>query len=311
MRIRDNKGFDLQSLRCFVRAAEQGSLTAAATAIGVAQSALSRHIAQLESLLGGRLFHRTGRGVELTELGRTVLPRAQALLVDAGQLVHDAAAVQRRPAGIVNVGVLPSMTRPLVSRLYNRVRDGFPDIQLRVFEAYSGEIEVLLSDGRIDIGIFNRYRPLRREAQDAVFTTEMCLVAKAGAPVLQRKSLRFQALAGLPLVLPMRPNSLRGLLDEIANKQRVPLQVVLEADSSAVIKDAVLNSGLYCVFPPHAVAQECADGLLGVIPISHPVIRQTTFIDATRRHPMTGAAKEVLRLLPRLVQELDGKGRQP
>jgi DNA-binding transcriptional LysR family regulator len=222
-------------------------------------------------------------------------------------LVDDATAVQRRPTGIVSVGVLPAMSRALVSRLYNLTQDEFPGIQLRVFEAYSGEIEVLLSEGRIDLGIFNRYRPLRREVQDALFTTDMCLVAKVGASALQRKSLRFSALAGLPLVLPMRPNSLRALLDEIANKQRVQLRVVLEADSAAVIKDSVLNCGLYCVLPPHAVAEEYARGLLEVIRITHPVIRQTMFVDATRRRPMTGAAKEVLGLLSKLVRELDAQ----
>ena len=54
--------FDLRALRAFASVAEHGSLTRAATALEVAQSALSRRITALEKELGGRLFHRTGRG---------------------------------------------------------------------------------------------------------------------------------------------------------------------------------------------------------------------------------------------------------
>ncbi|VTU12864.1 Cyn operon transcriptional activator [Variovorax sp. SRS16] len=305
----DGIDLDLQSLRSFVRASEQGSLTSAATTLGIAQSALSRHIGQLESVLGKRLFHRTGRGVELTELGQKVLPRAQALLADAGEIVKDAHSLLRRPAGVVSVGLLPSLARPLANRLYARVRDECPDIRLRIFEAYSGETEVLLAEGRIDIGIFNHYRPLRRSGHHAVFSTEMCLIAKAGSPALREGSLRFSAFARLPLAMPTRPNNLRALLDDIASRQEVQLQVLMETDSQNVMKDAVINCGLHCVLPRHAVLDESLQGLVGIAAITHPVIRQSTFIGSTRRRPMTDAGKEVLRMLTRLLQEIGAEGR--
>src|SRR5690606_11414605 len=88
----DNQLLDLKNVRCFVIASEHGSLSSAASALGMAQSALSRQVSQLESLLGCRLFHRTGRGVSLTEIGHTILPRAQLMLQTAGQLVDDAIA---------------------------------------------------------------------------------------------------------------------------------------------------------------------------------------------------------------------------
>ncbi len=308
MQISDRKGLQIEDLRYFVQATEYGSLTAAATAVGVAQSAFSRQLSRLESTLGGRLMHRTGRGVVLTELGRHVLPRAQALLADASALVEDTGGNGRRPAGIVNVGLLPSMARPMTGRLYARVREEFPDIQLRVIEVYSGQIEVMLSEGSIDVGTFNRYRPLRRESQDAVLSSPLCLIAAPGGPHGGKSSVRFSALAGLPLVMPIRPNSLRTLFEETASRRRIETNVVLEVSSATAMKDAVMSCGLYATLPAHAIQEELARGLLEHIPITHPAIRQTTFIDTTRRRPASAAVREVARLLTVLVKQLGMPG---
>jgi DNA-binding transcriptional LysR family regulator len=244
----------------------------------------------------------------LTELGRQVLPRAHAILADASALVEEASGNWRQPAGVVNVGLLPSMSRPMTGRLFSRVREEFPDIQLRVIEAYSGQIEVMLSEGSIDVGTFNRYRPLRRESQDAVLSSPLCLIAAPGGPHGGKTSVRFAALAGLPLVMPMRPNSLRALFEEVAGKRHLDMQVALEVSSATAMKDAVMSCGLYATLPAHAVQDELARGLLEVMPITHPSIRQTTFIDVTRRRPASSAVREVARLLAVLVRQLGSPG---
>ncbi len=297
MRFSDDEPLDLKSVRCFVLTASMGSLTSAASALGLAQSALSRHVAQLERALGGPLFHRTGRGVTLTEMGRTALPRAQFMLEESRKLIDEANTVHHQPTGIVTVGILPSLSRPMVSRTLARLRQVYPGIHLRAFEAYSGEVENMLTDGRIDIGIFNRYRPLLRESQDAIFSTSMCLVGRPDAPAMDQRDIRFAAVAGLPLALPCRPNSMRSLFDEISNRRRLQLQVVLEASTGGIIKDALLNSHVYSVLPPHAVMEETRTGALRAIPIRDPDIRQVTFIDTTRKHPMTNASRAVLAVM--------------
>ncbi len=81
---------DLKGLRAFCNVAEFGSFSRAATALGVAQSVLSRQVSALEIELGARLFYRTGRGATPTELGEAVRGRAKSLLADSEQLLLDA-----------------------------------------------------------------------------------------------------------------------------------------------------------------------------------------------------------------------------
>src|ERR1700744_4643439 len=77
----------LSSLLAVVAAGERGGFTAAATALGVTQSAISREIRQIEERLGRPLFRRSPRGVELTPDGRVFLEAAQAGLQAIGEAV--------------------------------------------------------------------------------------------------------------------------------------------------------------------------------------------------------------------------------
>ena len=95
--------FDWTQLRAFLATAEEGSLSAAARALGLTQPTLGRQVAALEDSLGIALFERVGRGLVLTPSGRELLPHARVMgeaaarvsLVAAGQALdacqeHDA-----------------------------------------------------------------------------------------------------------------------------------------------------------------------------------------------------------------------------
>src|SRR5579872_3720550 len=75
----------LDQLRVFVAVAERQHVTRAAEALNLAQSAASAAIATLEARHGVPLFHRVGRGIELTEAGRMFLVEARAVL---GRAAH-------------------------------------------------------------------------------------------------------------------------------------------------------------------------------------------------------------------------------
>jgi LysR family transcriptional regulator, nitrogen assimilation regulatory protein len=304
MRKLDREEPQLSDLRCFVLAAEHRSLTAAATAEGVAQSAFSRHLARVESALGGRLLHRTGRGVTPTELGQRVLPRAKALIAEARALADDAAGRWSLPSGTVDVGLLPSLSPQLTALLYARISKAYPGVHLRLHEAYSGEMQVMLAEGKIDVATLNRYRSTGLANKDAVLTAKTCLIVAADAPIARDKSVKFASLATLPLVLLPRPNTLRTVIEEIALRRRMVLAVALEVDSSTAMKAAVLRCNLAAALPAHAVQAEVKRGELTALPITHPAINQSTFVESTKKRPASAAVREVEKALIALLSQL-------
>ncbi len=136
---------NLSKWEVFSKVAEHGSLTKAAMMLDTAQSVVSRQINALERECGGRLFLRTGRGVLLTETGERVLPRVRALLAEAAQIANDVKGAAGVPVGVVRLGVIPSISYPLVNTLLRQVRALYPLVQLQLFEGSSGQLDEMQS----------------------------------------------------------------------------------------------------------------------------------------------------------------------
>lgn len=121
---------NLKPLTTFCLVAELGSLSRAATTAGMAQSLVSRHIAQLEAQWGDRLFVRTGRGMALSAFGRQMQPEVKRVLEQVSHLDTLAREAAGVVAGTVHVGVLPSMARQLLPLLFADLRERAPLVRL-------------------------------------------------------------------------------------------------------------------------------------------------------------------------------------
>ena len=99
----------LDDLKLFLAVAASGSFSRAATLAGTAQPAVSKRIAALERQLDVTLFERTGRGARLTEAGRALVGRAEALTHAADSLADALAADVLQARGTVRVAIQPSV----------------------------------------------------------------------------------------------------------------------------------------------------------------------------------------------------------
>jgi LysR family nitrogen assimilation transcriptional regulator len=287
---------DLRALRAFASVAEHGSLTRASAALEVAQSALSRRISALEAVLGGRLFHRTGRGTTPTEFAQALLPRVRSMLADSDALRAQAMGEQTSPTGVVTLGLVPAVARPLVTDLVVRLKKEFPRIRLCALEAYSGQVEDWLNTGRVDIGIFNRYGRAKLPGA-ALFAESPVVVVAAWRPGAAPTEWPLRSLAGLPLVLAPRPNSLTATLADLAVRHQIKLNVVLEAGSSALVRDAVARAGLATLVPKHFAEREYAGAEFTRAPVVKPAIRQQAWLALTSQRPANLAVRAVARMV--------------
>lgn len=290
---------DPRALRAFCSIAEHGSLTRAAAALGVAQSVLSRRIGALERTLQGRLFHRTGRGVIATDLALRLQARARAILSENDALLAEARGERASPAGTVELGLVPAVSRPMVSALVTQLRRDYPRIRLRATEGYSGQVEDWLASGRVDIGLFNRYGRGTVRGAELFLNSDIVLVAPRGLFPVKGPEIPFRALDGLPLVLPPRPNSLVAAIHDLALRHRVAFNMALEAGSPALIRDAVANAGLCTLVPDHLAQREYSGTAFVVAKVVRPAILQKTWLAFTTHRPASLAA----RLVGRLVRE--------
>jgi DNA-binding transcriptional LysR family regulator len=299
---------DLHKWRAFVAIAELGSLTRAALFLDRAQPVLSRQMNALERECDVRLFVRTGRGVELSEIGKQLFPEIKALLTNAGELEREIRGKTRAPSGVVTLGLLPSLGNPLIGRLFKRMHELHPAIHLKILEGSSGQVEEWLGEGRLDIAILYRYTPSVPEGEHSLATVDSYLIGAKGDRLSSAAEVAFATLDRLPLILPSAPNGLRNALDALARRERITIDPVIEADSLQLFKSVVAEEHLYTVLPLHAVWFEVQGGHLQAAKIVNPPLqRDVSMVLAASKGPRK-AVSETATQIVRIVDEMAKKG---
>jgi LysR family transcriptional regulator, nitrogen assimilation regulatory protein len=290
---------DLHKWRAFYAIGELGSLTRASLFLDSNQSLLSRQLNALERECGARLFTRTGRGVELSEVGQRLFAKVGALLASAEELEGEIRGEAREPTGRVTLGLLPSIGQPLVGRLFAEVRARCPAVSLKVLEGSSGQVEEWLADARVDIAILYRYGPTLPEMEQSLAVVDSCLIGAAGDKLTATPEVGFAALHELPFILPSAPNGLRTALDAMARQHRITLAPVIEADSLPLQKSLVATENLYTVLPLHAVWTEVADERLQAARIVDPPFQRTVAMAMAKAK---GPARAVTAVASQIVE---------
>jgi DNA-binding transcriptional LysR family regulator len=148
---------DTAWLEVFREVARRGSLTAAATALGYTQSAVSRQIAALERDTGTRLFDRLARGMRLTDDGRCLLGHAHAVLDRLETARGDLAALRTLDAGRLRVGAFDTAEAALLPRALAAFRAEHPRVALSLTEANTPDLLAALTAGELDLAIVSVY----------------------------------------------------------------------------------------------------------------------------------------------------------
>jgi DNA-binding transcriptional LysR family regulator len=147
-------GVELRHLAALEAVARTGSFRRAARELGYTQSAVSQQIAQLERIVGQRLFHRPGgpRRVEPTEAGLLLLRHADSIVAQLDAARADMAALAEGEAGTLRVGIYQSVGARLLPALVRRFRAQWPRVGVRVREeSAAGDLLRLLEHGELDL----------------------------------------------------------------------------------------------------------------------------------------------------------------
>jgi DNA-binding transcriptional LysR family regulator len=123
---------DLGLVAVFVKVVELESFTAAATALGLPKSSVSRSVSQLEESLGVRLLQRTSRTLSLTEAGRAFLERVREPLAGLLDAMNDAAESQREPRGLIRLTAPPDLGSGILAEPITEFVRRHPQIRLEL-----------------------------------------------------------------------------------------------------------------------------------------------------------------------------------
>ncbi|HEX6765214.1 MAG TPA: LysR substrate-binding domain-containing protein [Polyangiaceae bacterium] len=164
----------------------RGSLTAAARALGLSQSALSHAVRKLEQALGARIWEREGRGLRLTSAGRYLLALAERVLPQLEHAEHVVDQMARGERGTLRIGMECHPCYQWLLKVVAPYLERYPDVDLDVRQKFQfGGIGALFAH---EIDMLVTPDPLRRRGLhfEPVFDYEQVLVVAKGHPFAGR-----------------------------------------------------------------------------------------------------------------------------
>jgi DNA-binding transcriptional LysR family regulator len=146
---------DWSLVRAFLAVAEEGSLSAAARALGSSQPTLGRQVREIETALGAELFQRHAKGLTLSDTGHAILPAARAMRAAVGQISLIAAGQDAAPTGTVRITASVIVAHFVLPPILARLRVEEPGIQIDLVATDSSD-NLLFREADIAVRM---YRP--------------------------------------------------------------------------------------------------------------------------------------------------------
>jgi molybdate transport repressor ModE-like protein len=252
--------WDTTRMRLLVEIERQGSVSAAATAIGIGQPSASQHLRLLETAAGQRLVERNGRGSRLTEAGHVLAARAAQALSSLGAAEEELGALAGLQTGTIHLGASTAPGVYLLPDTLGCFRRSYPGVTVEVEIAASDEILRRLLNGRLQLAIVGAQRADERIELEPFLEDEIVGVAKPGLAQLKRGALAPTKLSEFMLLAREPGSSSQRAVDEELREIGVRPEGVWELGSSEAIKRAA-REGLGLAFlSRYAVAEEVERG---------------------------------------------------
>ena len=172
-------------LRSFLAVAETGSVTAGAVRVHRSQSAVSLQIAKLEEIVGQPVFARHGRGVTLTRAGQTLLPVARDVTRTLSAALRNLTADQL--GGRLRIGLPDDQSHGRLARIVGAFAQSHPMVELDVTCALSAGFTAALTDGTLDIAVYETAAPDPKA--DVLRTEQTCWAMARHVDLLDRDPL--------------------------------------------------------------------------------------------------------------------------
>lgn len=276
----------LDQLRIYVEVAERGHVTRAAEALGMSQSAASAAIAALESTYQIKLFDRIGRGIQLTETGRTFLREARAVLDRAAMARAVLQDLAGGPAGPVSIAASLTIATYWLPRRLAAFHAANPLVRLDVVIRNTHDVETAVIEGEANVGLVEgptQHPALTRQQIDH---DRMVLVVASDAPPLPVDASGQLDLRAITWVIREAGSGTRRALEDLASRGGLSLddlKIALVLPSNEAVREAIEAGAGATIVSRHVVASAIANGTLKAIPVDLP-LREYALVRHRDRH---------------------------
>lgn len=258
----------LRALMYFDELVRTNSMRAAAENMGVAATAVSRQIENLEHYFGTPLVERNNRGIRLTSAGELLAARAGKTLRElehVHQLIDDLQGLQRGKVVIyANGATVANLLAPVLAEFSLK----YPKLRFEVAITSAREAVEALAAAEADL-VVALFAPkisgLKvRVRSELTYDVILC----ADHPAAGAKELTLRDLVQMPLALPDKSFSARQAFEEVFTKAGLELDPVFVTGSLEMLKELILRRAAVTLLPALSVQREIDAGQMVAVPIA-------------------------------------------
>jgi DNA-binding transcriptional LysR family regulator len=287
---------DALGMQAFIAIADEGGFSAAADAIHITQTGLTRRLQNLEALLGVRLVERTTRSVALTPIGRDFLPRARRLLADLATALVEIRETGKALRGDVSIACVPTEGVQYLPRVIQRYAALYPNNRIKILDHASFRVAeaVLRREAEFGITLLGSHDP--ELVSVPLLKDRFVLVCRDDHPLARKKKLAWKDLQPHPLIFSGLESGNRQLLDLALASQQLQLNSFYEVQRSSTAVGLVAE-GVGVAVVPQLAMQKGAYPRLRVIPLVGPVISRSLVLLSRKGAYLTPAAQALYDLI--------------
>ncbi|HLU78161.1 MAG TPA: LysR family transcriptional regulator [Burkholderiaceae bacterium] len=281
----------IRQLQAFIAVLERGSFSEAAQSMHLSQAALSGLVKELETRLGVRLFNRSTRRVEVSEVGASFEPQVRRALAALEEAVESVVNLRELHRGVVRVAAPETLSCTLLPRLISSYSERYPGVDVRFEDVPIEEVVARLANGSADIG----FGPAAVPVDDTIevqpfFVDALWAALRPDDPLVRQGSLTWKALQERPLINYM-PNLAANVLSNIPSRFH-PRQIMPVHRVNTALSMVQVKSG-YVLCP--SMARSLAEGFgLVFMPIRQPTVTWQVAVFSRTRESLSPAVESFL-----------------
>ncbi len=276
MRMKDRVSVvEVRQMRYFMEVAKREHVTEAANVLHVAQSSVSRQLAQLESELGVDLFIRNGRRVKLTPIGKILLQRVEQMLHMMNEAEREVKEYLDPEKGVVRIAFPISLAAHVLPKAIYAFRKKYPESKFQMRQALYGDLIDGVVNGEFNLAMI---APLPEEdkhiQQKLLFTERIVALLPIHHPLANRASIQLSEIKDESFVTLPEGTIFRKIVLSACQEIGFTPHIAFEGDDIDALKGLV-SAGLGIALMPEVTLVETIPQSTVKIPLADPAVTRS------------------------------------
>ncbi|MBP8979767.1 MAG: LysR family transcriptional regulator [Syntrophobacterales bacterium] len=284
----------LNLLKVFHVTAREGSFTRAAAALFITQPGISKHIRDLEEHYGTRLFDRLGKRVVLTQAGKIVFAKTEAIFTMIEQMKAEIDDLEILRGGALKIGASMTIGVYVLPTVLRKFRDTYPLVEIDLDVSLNRHVEENLLRNSVDLGFLGAPTADPRLMSGPFMTDELVVIVPAGHAWACRDAVSPHDLLNETYVVSREGSGTRRIAAARLAEKGIVLTRTMEFGHTEAVKKAV-EAGLGIgILSRLAVAREERLGLIKSLPLEQVELTREFFFAYRKDKYLNRAAKAFL-----------------